>query len=871
MNILLRCLILFALAIASTANAAPSVSVVFVMDESGSVSSSNFLLEKQGFINALNSVPTDGGVEVSAIGFASSSSVLVNPTVLTSSSLASVKTALENNSQSGGSTAMDSAINTAANLLANSTAPSKIICLATDGYPNSASATTVAANNAKALSINLAPIGIGMDSYGRTFLDSIASNPPVPAPTNFTEFATVVKNDCIGAIKSALNIQMTPDVVDFGTFNATTIASDIQVCGSAESISVTNKSNQPATLSKIEFTGQDATAYELVSLMGVAADKLSFPITLTPGVSATAKIKLNYLFDPVDGSYDAVLKVTAKDSQGIEGSFSTTLVAKVSGSADSCLAMKVIDASPLVSSISDTGEPLKKDKSAVGEIDVSLALQNDSKGDLERKGLVADGNSRLLLVAKTRKTSGKVRFEITKPNLTEARLYGLKFTPTYKGGTREYDTNGKTILDLDIATDPDGNGQVTAVLRAGERFLGAIADVKADFGIKACILDDATGNCSVAVQEKSLEDRKAPVIMIHGLWANPSSFMHHSIYGAPDAPTGLSELFRNNGYTVAVADYCKGRSKSCKDNYTYPDYIGPSQHMTSDATWLHDYVDQVCSVIKNSHIACTRADLVGHSMGGLMSRAFINGNKFYKADKNFNVGSIRRLITLSTPHIGSGVANLLTKHDAEIGSCIRVEKRIFASVPSGYSNGSITYTDYAYTGGEVIDFIKGQMESRLHKRVASAIDNLQLGDVNNQFLNLSNGFMRNSLTVPVFALYGDIDDGVGMNLNSLQLDGWKKILADKVEKQCQDKGLTNNQCASELFDYMTGCSTSEIFNSEDSDGIVPLSSSRWEQYMLDDKYRVSVAHEHTGMGTEPTIMNLVLNKINAPLSDFYIK
>ena len=63
---------------------------------------------------------------------------------------------------------MSAAINAAATLLDSSTATAKVICLATDGFPNSQSATRTAATNAKDTGITLAPIGIGLNSTGQT-------------------------------------------------------------------------------------------------------------------------------------------------------------------------------------------------------------------------------------------------------------------------------------------------------------------------------------------------------------------------------------------------------------------------------------------------------------------------------------------------------------------------------------------------------------------------------------------------------------------------------------------------------------------------------------------------------------------------------
>jgi uncharacterized protein YegL len=153
--------------------ASPNVSVALVLDESGSISSSNFQLETQGFRGALASLPADGSVEISVIGFASSANTLVTRALLTSSNFTAIDDALANNPKSGGGTAMDLAITTAATILQASTASSKVICLATDGYPNSESATITAAINAKNSGIILAPIGIGLGSSGKTFLDSI--------------------------------------------------------------------------------------------------------------------------------------------------------------------------------------------------------------------------------------------------------------------------------------------------------------------------------------------------------------------------------------------------------------------------------------------------------------------------------------------------------------------------------------------------------------------------------------------------------------------------------------------------------------------------------------------------------------------------
>ena len=830
--------------------ASPNVSVTFVLDESGSVSSSNFQLENKGFINALEGLPTDGSVEISIIGFASGSQILQSRTVLTSANFNAVKATLEGNSQSGGGTNMSGAINNADGVLSPSTAPTKVICLSTDGRPNSESNTRSAATNTKNNGVTLAPIGIGLDASGKTFLDSIASNPPVPNPSNFTEFGTVARNSCVGVVNSALNIQLTPDLIDFGSFNSDTIDEDIDICAKdPKMIKVSNKSNQPATVTNIEIIGDDADDFELVSFMGVDISNLSYPITLSPSFSTEIKVKLkpNTNTIPVDKSYDATLKLTAEDSSQISGSFITTLVAKVDPAFPSCLGVSQIDASPLVYSISDSGVPLKENKSSVGEIDVDLALQNDTQQELHRDGLVADGNARLLLISKTRQNAGKVRLEILDSTKTEARLYSLSSTPTYKAQSREYDDQGKTVIDLDIATDPDGFGQITAVLRAGERFLGQ-DEANLKFKIKACVLD-VNDNCTEAKKELEITEYKTPIILNHGLWAMPNSFGKIGPGVDKDTATGLYEyLSKDKKYQVEFVEYSKQ-----KENY--PNYKGPEELATSSSSFIFSKVEKIINNFRQKGIACTRVDIIGHSMGGMMARSYILRHEKYKNFKNFEQGSVRRLVTLGTPHIGSGLANFLEKDEDDIGNCIREERVQLFDPPFDKFDHYFNLTGY-----EVIDKIIWGLD-KANKKVDTAIDNLRLG----QGTFLSRTDMIKPLGVPVFAVYGDIDDAIVMSI-----DEYRKWIPESV---C-DASTPTNECTSNALQYLTGCTTSDIFNGEDSDGIVPLSSGMWVGYISegsDGTYVQKVnGAPHLGMGTNSVMMPIaesLLNKIE--LKKFY--
>ena len=812
----------FLLILSGSLFAAPSVSVTFVMDESGSVSSSNFQLENQGFINALNGLPTDGSVEISIVGFASSSQTIQSPTVLTSANFNTVKAALEANVQNSGGTNMSGAINHAAGLLNPSYAATKIICLSTDGAPNSSSATTTAATNAKNSGITLSPVGIGLNSSGKTFLDSIASNPPIPNPTDFNEFATVVRNNCVGIVNSALNIQLTPDPVDFGSFNSQTISEDLSICAKdPQTVGVLNKSNQSAKITKIEIVGDDADDFELVSFMGEDVANLTYPISIPPSFSTQMKVKLNPNSTPEDKTYDASVKLTAEDSSQVSGAFSTTLIAKVDPDIPSCLGMSMIDASPLIYSISDIGKPLKKDNSEVSEIDVALALQNDKTQELNRKGLVADGNARLLLVSRTRQNTGKIRMEIINPtNVTETKLYSLENNPTYRSQTdsqRIYDTNGQTTIDLDIATDPDGFGQITAVLRAGERFFGGNSE-SVKYKIKACILEN--GSCGEALKEIEIFEQKAPVILIHGLWANGTSW-EGSSWGKA---TGVRPKLLSANYKVGLFNYDDQTLGFGNSQYANR---GPSLVMPEDedrlANMIKDEKTGLCDEYIKDDIACTRSDIVSHSMGGLVARKFIFDNKNYRSSLNYNQGSVRRLITLGTPHNGSALANTLLYDNTVLNNCIRDDDP---------DQDGIQNTDVQ----EAINALDSNDDAEDRLVDQGAIEDLTI--TGGSFGEFIESLSELNQVVPTFAIRGNIGQ-------EFDLGPYK---AKFVTHQIGDAGCTYN----------------DVFGNDDSDGVVPVTSA-WGRVTENQEFQ---GVEHVGMGSRNDIGDRVVELLDTTLNIF---
>lgn len=80
----------------------------------------------------------------------------------------------------------------------------------------------------------------------------------------------------------------------------------------------------------------------------------------------------------------------------------------------------------------------------------------------------------------------------------------------------------------------------------------------------------------------------------------------------------------------------------------YPDSLGFSKNMQV----IPKAIDSLLKVMEDNHVSASKVDLIGHSMGGIMSRLYVQGEGSDRKDVN-------RLITCNTPHSGSPVANFV--------------------------------------------------------------------------------------------------------------------------------------------------------------------------------------------------------------------
>jgi cysteine-rich repeat protein len=138
-------------------------------------------------------------------------------------------------------------------------------------------------------------------------------------------------------------------------------------------------------------------------------------------------------------------------------------------------------------------------------------------------------------------------------------------------------------------------------------------------------------------QDTTIDLVRPPVVVVPDIWANCASWSDRDglLVSHPTDPS-LQQ------FAVSCVDYQTTSSKS----FTNDD----NQHAVGDA------IGRALQKLRDVGVAATRADVVGHGMGALLARRYIDAASYAGFD-NFNAGRINRLITVSAPHLGSRLAD----------------------------------------------------------------------------------------------------------------------------------------------------------------------------------------------------------------------
>jgi pimeloyl-ACP methyl ester carboxylesterase len=138
------------------------------------------------------------------------------------------------------------------------------------------------------------------------------------------------------------------------------------------------------------------------------------------------------------------------------------------------------------------------------------------------------------------------------------------------------------------------------------------------------------GNGNTSKFTVPLKIVRPPLLLVHGLWASRK--------GWPSFWTRKPE----DSYITYLADY------------------EPTHDASFTTNWpkVQSFIFTTLEMARMAGYAATQADVVAHSMGGILTRFYAASKQYIRPD-NFNKGDIHRFITLDTPHGGSSFGNLL--------------------------------------------------------------------------------------------------------------------------------------------------------------------------------------------------------------------
>ena len=251
-----------------------------------------------------------------------------------------------------------------------------------------------------------------------------------------------------------------------------------------------------------------------------------------------------------------------------------------------------------------------------------------------RNGYTADGNTRLV-----------IRVQHNRPGIVYFDV-GSEF------GTLEDINRNKIDSSIPIPTTKIQDGklyQASAVLVAPESFplkdkvlgLGDDGFPKREFELKVkfkCGCGDSKCTCEDEENPVTLQVHATPVVFVHGIYGDfAGTFLG-------EGKKGVFKKLSSNNVMTAYWDYTntEGPTSQILDRFASGEHSG----------LFRTIIGVFKKMLKQHNIACTRVDVICHSMGGLMARAFLEGED-KSSNRSYYNSMVRRLITIATPHEGS--------------------------------------------------------------------------------------------------------------------------------------------------------------------------------------------------------------------------
>ncbi|MBQ7665879.1 MAG: hypothetical protein IJS42_04095, partial [Synergistaceae bacterium] len=251
------------------------------------------------------------------------------------------------------------------------------------------------------------------------------------------------------------------------------------------------------------------------------------------------------------------------------------------------------------------------------------AIANLSESDYGKTGLVADGNTRLILRYQSDE-AGTVEFSVS---------------PSISGSKLERLTDRSEITAPIPTTAISDINQASAVFIAPETWPETLTYPKGDFTVTATFTPSDGGTATTETLKLTLQ--APPVVLIHGAFGtNERAFGY-----TQGTRHGVWQKLEDAGLTVAGWNYANEKS--------------PKELITNNNNGLAKILAETFDGLNSKGIAATRADLVTHSSGGLIARQYLRndidtGNK---TANSYGLGTVRRVVTIASPNLGSNISS----------------------------------------------------------------------------------------------------------------------------------------------------------------------------------------------------------------------
>lgn len=192
--------------LSSAAQAAITTQLGLLIDDSGSISNADFNTLKSGFAAAILGIPTDGSVELTVFKFASVTTQVIAPTVVTAGNINTLSTTVGTMAHVGGSTYTAAGITAITNALVGSgnysAGLSSIVNITTDGVPNDGTGNPQqnainAATASKAAGIDALTaeyLGSGSVNFLQSLVFSPLAGPSAGGGTVLAANSTIIPN-----------------------------------------------------------------------------------------------------------------------------------------------------------------------------------------------------------------------------------------------------------------------------------------------------------------------------------------------------------------------------------------------------------------------------------------------------------------------------------------------------------------------------------------------------------------------------------------------------------------------------------------------------------------------------------------------------